>query len=88
MRPNTKFPIWDEICLGTSKYVFGYESRVVLETWNHIKEGENVFLGGSTITIEELINQSLNGKLLHLALLNGKCPGQINVKITWTPKVN
>lgn len=84
VKQDTKFPIWDEICTGSSKYIFGYQARVVFEVWNYNKQKETVFLGGSTFTIEHLLSQSLNGKLQHLALLNGKCPGQINVRVTWT----
>lgn len=86
VRYNTKYPQWNEICQGSGKYLFHSGARIVNEVWDHQGTGHNYFLGGSTFTIDQLLNHGDNHRPITLNLVNGKYPGKYCTRVTWTPK--
>ena len=83
-RTNTNYPQWNEICSGTSRYVFPEDARVTVEVWDHLSQGNNKFLGGVTLTIDQMLNHGDNHRVINMAMAGGD-PGQLTMRITYTP---
>ena len=86
VKENTNYPVWNEICAGSSNYLFVSDSRVTTEVWDHHGSNNNVFLGGVTLTIDQLVNHGDNHRQINLAMAGGHNPGQLSTRITWTQR--
>src|SRR5699024_7384652 len=84
---NSAYPIWNSICSGSGNLLFVEDARVTFEVFDNFATGSQVFLGGASLTIPQLLSHGDNHKRLHLALIGGHVAGQINARVTWTPKV-
>ena len=84
---NSNYPIWNSICSGSGNLLFVEDARVTFEVFDNFATGSQVFLGGASLTIPQLLSHGDNHKRLHLALIGGHVAGQINARVTWTPKV-
>nr|XP_027206082.1 uncharacterized protein LOC113799616 isoform X2 [Dermatophagoides pteronyssinus] len=85
VRSNTNNPIWNEVCTGSGNYLLVSDSRVAIEVWNHLGTSNNIFLGGVSLTIDQLVNHGDNHRAINLAMAGNK-PGQLTTRITWTQR--
>ena len=81
---DSNYPQWKEICSGTGKYVFVEDARVTMEVWDHKGQGNNQFIGGATLTIDQMLDHADNNRVINMAMAGGN-PGQITMRITYTP---
>ncbi|KAH9409539.1 hypothetical protein TYRP_010549, partial [Tyrophagus putrescentiae] len=84
--PSSTFPVWKSICSGSGKLLFVEQSRVTFEVFDNFATGNQVFVGGASLTIPQLLSHGDNHKRLHLALVGGHIAGQINARVTFSPK--
>src|SRR5690625_2261674 len=85
---TTNHPQWKAVCANSGKHLFVAESRVSIEVWDNHGKGKDkkVFLGGVSLTIPQLLSHGDSHKELHLALTGGTASGQVDTRITWTPR--
>ena len=82
---STNHPNWHSVCAGSGKYMFVDQSRVSIEVWDHHGQGNNVFMGGASLTIPQMLNHGDNHREINLSLTGGHASGQVTTRITWTP---
>ncbi|UXI18253.1 hypothetical protein NH340_JMT04196 [Sarcoptes scabiei] len=93
-KSRSDYVVWNQWCNGSHRYLFRQNSRVVFELWDYKNQveskknnrvTENSFIGGSTLTVNEILSHGYNGKLLYLALKATPYPGQLTARVVWTP---
>jgi len=82
---TTTMAAWNKVC-STSKMLFSDQARVAFELGDHHGPNDNYFVGGTSLTIPQLLSHGDSGKKLHLAVTGGHIAAQVNVLVTWTPK--
>ncbi|OTF76064.1 hypothetical protein BLA29_003127 [Euroglyphus maynei] len=86
VRQNTNYPVWNEVCSGSSGFLFVSDARVAIEVWNHYGTGNNIFLGGVSLTVDQLVKHGDNHRAVNLAMAGGNRPGQLSTRITYTQR--
>ena len=52
--PNTMYAVWNSICEGSDRLVFIDQSRVTFEVFDNYETGSQLFLGGASMTRQQL----------------------------------
>lgn len=81
--------MWQESCLPAhNDKIYTQTARTVVEVWDTLGSGANkkIFLGGNSISVDDLLAGNLNGASWKFTLFDGTVQnGYGVVRINWTP---
>jgi len=83
---NSRTPVWNSVCAGSGKYLFAKGSRVTFEIFDHQGTGQNIFMGGASFTIPNMLKNGDNNKKITLPLSGAHTGGKMQVRVTYTPR--
>ena len=78
----TRYPTWHQSCLNSHQFRFPLQSRVTFELWESFRTSTKRFLGGITLTIQQLLASDDNGKELYLRTAGGPSPANFRFVVT------
>jgi len=81
---GTLHPVWTAVCTGSHTYKWIDGARVTFEVWDQISTTNNNFIGGASLTIQQLLTNGDSHKEIALPLAGGPGSGKIYVRVTWT----
>jgi len=82
---SSAHPVWQKVCTGLNNNKYTDSSKVIFEVWDKISSNNNNFIGGASLTIQELIAKGESHKEIKMALIGGQS-ASVFVRVTWTPQ--
>ena len=81
-----QMPNWDQICLGSDQFIFLQNARIYFDVYDYHGKGDRqkLFIAGSSINIEELLQRRLNNRDIYFQFINNQ---RLYVRITFSVKV-
>ncbi|KAJ6219505.1 hypothetical protein RDWZM_005317 [Blomia tropicalis] len=85
LSPTLSNPRWNSVCANSGQNLFVPESRVTFEVWEN-RGLRPIFLGGNSITIQQMLNMNVNKQQMNRTIVGGNTYGTLSYRVSWTPK--
>jgi hypothetical protein len=69
---SSAHPVWQKVCTGLNNNKYTDSSKVIFEVWDKISSNNNNFIGGASLTIQELIVKEESHREIKMALIGGQ----------------
>ncbi len=69
---SSAHPVWQKVCTGLNNNKYTDSSKVIFEVWDKISSNNNNFIGGASLTIQELIAKEESHREIKMALTGGQ----------------
>jgi hypothetical protein len=69
---SSAHPVWQKVCTGLNNNKYTDSSKVFFEVWDKISSNNNNFIGGASLTIQELIVKEESHREIKMALIGGQ----------------